>query len=246
MRPFTVDQLRRRLPAGVVPSWTKRLPGTAQFGGLFRKTEFAVDLKARTIEGYGSTSWISDLTGDVVVPDSFKRTIEERGPAGNRLIKGFLNHEDPIGMPEVLAEDQTGLHFVLKVSNLPKGDEALIGARDGIYGHCSYAYDVLSEMDARDEAAAPLLAKVDKEQSQTRPSRFLVEQKLYELGPVVWPMNETAVVLSVKSAFRHARSTAEREDILAAAGVEDAKKIAALEGELAALKKSIDRLWRVI
>lgn len=244
---MTVEDLRRdfaeRNPGMPVPSWAKRLPGHASFSASQRKAEFGVDFKERTISGYGSTNWVSDLTGDVVVEKSFDGTIAERGPDGNRLIKGFLDHEHPIGMPVSLQDDGKGLHYVIKVSDLPKGDEALIGARDGIYAHSSYAYDVLADVDARDEEAGPLLEKVDREQSQARPARFLVEQKLYELGPVIWPMNETARVMEVKSAFRRARSRAEREDLLMGAGMVavEAKKIAELEGELEALRKTIAR-----
>ena len=146
-------------------------------------SEFKVDLDAREITGYASVFGNRDLAGDVSEPGSFSKTLQERLP--KKLIKYFALHEDPIGVLKHAEEDSTGLLTVGKVSKTPEGDRALILAADGVLAHMSYAYDVVKSDVSKDEKTGQL-------------TRHLREQKLYEVGPVLWPCNEEAAVLAVK------------------------------------------------
>lgn len=145
--------------------------------------ELKADFGARTIEGYASVFNVVDLVGDVVMPGAFAKTISERQP--KKLIKVFLDHYIPIGMPLEIREDTRGLYTRSKVSAVPEGDKALQFCADGLCAHMSFAYDVIGREIVQREGAEPL--------------RRLTELKLYEYGPVHWPANEQAEILGMKA-----------------------------------------------
>lgn len=144
--------------------------------------ELKADFKGRVIEGYAATFNNVDLVGDVVMPGAFDKTIAERQP--RKLIKVFLDHVIPVGMPLTIRPDSRGLHTTSKISAVPEGDKCLQFVEDGLCAHMSFAYDVVTRELIHQESGEPI--------------RRLLELKLYEYGPVHWPANEQAEILGMK------------------------------------------------
>lgn len=133
-------------------------------------------------EAYAAIFGVKDNGGDVIHPGAFKRTLDHRMPT--KLIKVWRNHTDPVGMPVQMYEDTRGL-YIRGWLNLNKqaGRDTLTELRAGELAHMSIQYNIV-----RDEW--------DPETS----TLHLHELKLFEVGPVYWPMNESATVLAVKAA----------------------------------------------
>jgi len=170
--------------------------------------EIKADVDKRTIVGYAST-WDRDLVGDMIERGAFTRTIEQRFAKG--LIKTFLNHSEPIGVPTRMEQDEKGLHTESRIIRTRKGDEALEMAREGVTAHMSIGFDIIKGYETED----------DESGEQTR---HLTEIKLWEFGPVIWPANEEADILAVKAYRDELTNLAQRLPDLAAALVKRLKR----------------------
>ncbi len=188
------------------------------------KSKLEVDEGERIIEGYASIFDNVDLGGDMVVRGAFEKTIAERGPAGQNLIKVFWWHQDPIGYPLDIREDEKGLWTRARISKTPRGDEALTLARDGVAAHMSFAYDVVGEPE------------IDEKDGQE--IRILRELKLYEFGPVIWPMNEAAVVTAAKAKYGVPPKVEDGRELVWI----DGERLRKLETEIADLHKQARRI----
>ena len=149
-------------------------------------TEAAVNTMAREITAYASVFGNVDEVGDVVAPGAFTKTLQERYPAG--LIKVCWNHDEAIGRLVKAEQDSTGLLTVCKISKTEAGDEAMTLVADGVSRHFSFAGDIISSGPGRAADGSSV--------------RVLKEIRLDEVGPVLWPANESARILSVKSRIR--------------------------------------------
>lgn len=135
------------------------------------------DIAGRVFSGYASTFDV-DLGGDIITPGAFKKTIEGRQQA----VKVLWQHNQPIGKSMRMYEDSIGLFVEGKVSKTRLGDEAIELMRDGVVDQMSIGFSVpagKSEMDGN--------------------LRVIKEVKLFEFSPVTFPMNENAIITSVKS-----------------------------------------------
>lgn len=148
------------------------------------RQEMDVDDEKRRIVGYASTFGNKDWHDDVVMPGAFKKTIAERMP--QKLIKFFQDHWFPVGMPESMKEDEVGLMTETLVTSQPAGDSLLTMIKEGIYAHMSIGYDVIRGEEFADEETGE---EHDK----------LKEIRLWEYSSVIWPANEQAAILGVKS-----------------------------------------------
>jgi HK97 family phage prohead protease len=180
--------------------------------GTVTPQDLQLDDAERVIEGYLSVKNVIDLGGDVVLDGCFEETVQLHGPRGGDFIKHFYWHEHLIGRMLELREDDKGLWFRGHVSvGVPKAEECWTFAKDGTLKHCSFAYEVTRTVEEKDalKMGAPAGAK-----------RYLAACRVFEGGPVPWPMNESADISAVKAA-------------LARAGIMDyAARIAELEAEL--------------
>jgi HK97 family phage prohead protease len=150
----------------------------------------AVDLDARTFQGYAAT-WDQDQVGDVIHRGAFAKSIKESFPKGR--IKILWQHRDPIGLPTEMREDDTGLFVKGRVSKTALGDEALELMRDEVVDSMSIGFVVPMGKSEYDEAEG---------------IRHIREVKLYEFSPVTFPANEAAIITGVKSleeAIRYGR-----------------------------------------
>lgn len=145
-----------------------------------------VDAEARTIEFYGSVFGNRDSVGDVVDRGAFAKTISERIP--RKLIKIFRNHYDPVGMPIELREDSFGLFCLGRIDKTVAGDECLEQCTTGTLAHASFMYRVMQHRLENEEGGEESL--------------HLTELKLYETGPVNFPANELATILSAAKSGR--------------------------------------------
>lgn len=153
------------------------------------QTEVEVDVDQRIIQGYFSKFTSPDPIGDLTKPGTFTKTIQERGPRQTERgirskIKLGFNHGDVIGIPVLIREDSVGAYYEGKVDPTPLGDMILTRIDSGSLDGCSFEYSLV-------KASYP---KGDKSVS-----RILDEVKLYELGPVDYPMHEDAGITGRKS-----------------------------------------------
>ncbi len=149
---------------------------------MFYKTlswEVKADTKQRKFTGYASKFGNIDLHGDIIEKGAFAKTIQERMP--KKAIKVLWQHMDPLGMPEVLEEDESGLYVEGRISKTRLGDEAMTLMDDGVVDGMSIGYDVVKD-----------------EFDDQHGIRRLKELKLYEVSVVTWGANPEAMVTNVK------------------------------------------------
>lgn len=147
-----------------------------------------VDYGQRIIQGYFS-KFTPDPIGDLTRKGTFTKTINERGPketprgVRSKIKMGF-NHGEVIGIPISIQEDDTGAYYEGKVDETELGDKILTRVKSGSLDACSFEYSVINSQP------------VDGDKSVRR---ILTEVKLYELGPVDYPMHEDAIIYGMKS-----------------------------------------------
>lgn len=143
--------------------------------------ETAIDMSARTIEGYAST-WDLDQAGDIIHPGAFTKTIDEGFKNGR--VKMLWQHDAPLGMPTEMFEDNRGLYVKGKISRTQLGDEALELMRDGVVDRMSIGFSIPQNKSGfNDETGV----------------RNIHEVKLFEFSPVTFPANDAAHIMAVKS-----------------------------------------------
>ena len=136
------------------------------------------DIAGRVFSGYASTFDV-DLGGDIITPGAFKKTIEGR----QDKIKVLWQHSEPIGRSMRLYEDSIGLFVEGKVSKTRLGDEAIELMRDKVVNQMSIGFTI----------------PAGKSEMSDDGLRIIREVKLFEFSPVTFPMNENAIITSVKS-----------------------------------------------
>lgn len=134
--------------------------------------------------GYASTFGNVDQGGDVVLRGAFAESIRQRFET-KALPKTKLlwqhDSDEPIGQPVVLKEDDRGLYSEFKLSRTTRGNDAYELLKDGVLDSLSIGY--IPEDVEYDDAGIRKLKKVD----------------LMEVSIVSFPMNEQALITSVKA-----------------------------------------------
>ena len=133
-----------------------------------------------TFTGYASTFVNEpDSYGDIVDKGAFKKTIKEN----KNRIKHLWNHSfmEPIGKPDELSEDDTGLLVKGRlVLGVQRAKETLALMKAGVVNEMSIGYDTITE-------------------SIIKGVRHLKEVRLWDVSPVTFAANQTAVILDVKA-----------------------------------------------
>lgn len=155
----------------------------------------SVDMGQRIVEGYAST-WDTDEVGDVIMPGAFQKSLSERYPAGK--IKLLRDHDQPIGVPLEMYEDDRGLYVKARVSETPLGDETLQLARDGVINAFSIGFSI---------------PRGKSDYSEDMEIRYIRECKLYEFSLVTFPANEAAVLTAVKELATVSRNAGSLREI---------------------------------
>jgi HK97 family phage prohead protease len=144
-----------------------------------------VNMSSRTFAGYAST-WDEDLGGDIISKGAFNKTMQER----KDRVKVLWQHNEPIGKSVGMSSDSKGLFVEGKISKTRLGDEAIELMNDGVIDQMSIGFNVPS----------------GKSEYNEKGNRLIHEVKLFEYSLVTFPMNEKAIITSVKSvsdAIRH-------------------------------------------
>jgi HK97 family phage prohead protease len=109
----------------------------------FKALDF--DEGSRKVSGLLSAFNIKDSDGDVIRPNSFMKSINDRGPKSgtNRRIAHLRNHdwEHQIGKFLELEETQEGLKFVSQLGRSTKGTDAFLDYQDGILNEHSIGFE---------------------------------------------------------------------------------------------------------
>jgi phage head maturation protease len=145
-----------------------------------------VDVKQGIVKGQFCAHNIKDLGGDISIYGSLKKTIEERGPNGKKLIKFCLNHERK-GLPGVLKElweENSGGFYAAKAGSNNAGVDFLKMVESDIINQHSYGYiDIKTDFDTSLKA------------------NILRELKLLEVSAVEFlGMNPETTYIEMKSA----------------------------------------------
>lgn len=104
-----------------------------------------IDIKARTIEGYGAVWHNVDSYGDVLLPTCCDKSIAERGYDSKTSRKMVLlnqhNQTEPIGHFVDMKSDEYGLYFKAYIDKTQKGDEVLEQISSGTLNQYSIGFN---------------------------------------------------------------------------------------------------------
>ena len=135
------------------------------------------NLSQRTFAGYAST-WDEDLGGDIITKGAFNKTMERKD-----RVKVLWQHNELIGKNLDMRTDSTGLFVEGKISKTRLGDEALELMNDRVIDQMSIGFSIPN----------------GKSEYNEKGNRLIHEVKLFEYSLVTFPMNEKAIITSVKS-----------------------------------------------
>ncbi len=150
-----------------------------------------------TFSGYGSVFGNIDDGGDMIMPGAFAKTLRESALSG-RMPRMFVNHAGmpfgtttandliPVGVWTKMAEDSKGLAVEGRLINLDtERGKSIHGAmKEGAIDGLSIGYKATN---------------FTRGTKATDPLRTINEAKLFEVSLVALPMNEKALISSVKS-----------------------------------------------
>jgi len=155
-----------------------------------------VDGKKGIITGYASVFNNEDSDGDTIIPGAFTKTILERGPqSAQPRIKFLRNHYswEPIGVLQVLQEDQKGLYYEAQAGTHAIGIDTVKMIESGLITEHSIGFETV-----RKQVIDPNADWKDRKQ-------ILQEIKLWELSALTaWGANEQTGGATVKSMGKEA------------------------------------------
>jgi HK97 family phage prohead protease len=186
---------------------------------LSRK-EFVVEWKAvkdqpRMIKGYGSTFGPpADHGGDIIEKGAFTKTIASRVKQGvvPLLDSHIYDSAHTLGTVVDASEDDYGLMFTASLADVPSVEEIRQKMLQGHLKKTSIGYNTVRQSYSEDKATGETY-------------RHLLEVDLYEISVVPLPMNERAVITTVKDMIDGESSL---EDIIALLGQLDDEELASL------------------
>jgi hypothetical protein len=111
-----------------------------------------VDAKNGIVAGYFSAFGMVDSDGDIIMPGSFKRSIQDWGVDGKQRIKHLLNHNpsQPLGKLTVLKEDNYGLYYESKIGSHQLGKDFIKMVESGLINEHSIGFKTLGEQKGAD------------------------------------------------------------------------------------------------
>lgn len=139
----------------------------------------ASDKEEMKFAGFASTPDL-DQGGDIIVKGAWGRTLAERG-AKVKMLWGHKSDLMPLGRFTMIEERESGLYVEGKISDTAQGRDAMTLMRDGAIDSMSIGY-IAKESDYRDDGV-----------------RVIKDLDLFEVSLVNFPMNEKAIITSVKN-----------------------------------------------
>jgi HK97 family phage prohead protease len=146
------------------------------------------DAKKGIVTGYASIFGNVDSDNEMVMPGAFAKTLMERGCNSPKpRIKHLWQHDSwqPIGVPNVLNEDEKGLYFETQFGKDSFSQDKLQQHIDKIITELSIGYNIVKQEDMMDADGKVLYRK-------------LLELKLWEYSSVTWGANSLTEVISAK------------------------------------------------
>ena len=140
-----------------------------------------VDAKKGIVTGYFSAFNIKDSDGDIIRPGAFKRSIEEWHPKGR--IKHLMNHDPskPLGVLQILKEDEYGLYYESKIGTHNLGQDFIKMVESDLVREHSIGFSVIREQKGQE-------------------GNEMFDLKLYEGSSLTaWGANEYTPLLGMKS-----------------------------------------------
>jgi hypothetical protein len=138
-----------------------------------------------TFEGYGSVFHVEDYYKDVVMPGAFTKSLSSwKSKGAMPALLWSHNHDSPIGVYEDMTEDEHGLlvRGRLLIDDVVLARETYALMKAGAVGGLSIGY-------------RPVVEEYDHKSSINR----LKELDLWETSLVVFPANEAAQVIGIKT-----------------------------------------------
>jgi len=161
-------------------------------------------VEERTVKQLFAIMGVVDDGGDRIHPGAFAKTLAERYDR----VKVLWQHdrwEPPVGVPALLKElskpelpptltakfpDATGaLYGEIKYLDTPRGNEILVGIREGAITENSFGYD-------------PMKADFEAPDGDLPQVRNLREIRLWDVSPVNWGMNEATMNMKVALPYK--------------------------------------------
>ena len=165
----------------------------------YRTAEIRADSDGAGLSGYASHFGSIDAYGTAVKRGAFAKTISERGSR----VPVLWNHwpDSPIGKPDELKEDDTGLWFSASISEgTTHGRDVMTLLRDGVPLGMSFGFETLKsrpieEADSLNWDQAP---DFYKDPANREYVRVIEEVRLWEISVVTFPANEMATINDVR------------------------------------------------
>ncbi len=168
--------------------------------------------------GYGSTfGGKADFGGDIIVQGAFADTIRKDGKFGNGISMLFQHANDrPVGKWLELQENKSGLKVTGQLALKTKdGQETHEFMKLGIIKSLSIGWESLKV----DSEGLDVPKEDAIEWNEKNGTRLLKKIDLWEISPVLFPMNPKANITDVKCAFTEAKTVRELEHALKEAGL---------------------------
>jgi HK97 family phage prohead protease len=143
-----------------------------------------VDSEQRRVKAVWARCGNIDLDNDIIVPEAFTKTINERGPGGKNLVWSLVDHcadmNNVIGKPEQLYVEGDMLIAITPIVETEKGEDIIKMYEAGLINQHSIGFSTIK-------------SNVDKEGIRT-----ITELKLYEGSAVLWGANPETPTLGFK------------------------------------------------
>jgi hypothetical protein len=174
----------------------------------FAGCKILVDDAAGIIEAYVSIMGIADDSwmNDIIEMGAFKKTIQERGPAGSNKIRVLWVHgiQEVIGLPLVIEEhgreklpDLVKNKFPQAIGGLFTRTQIVMDVQRGREAFALYKSGAMDEWSIGFNAMDSWLEKRDKVTY-----RHLREIRLWEYSPVPWGANPGTTTVSVRNSLQ--------------------------------------------
>lgn len=180
----------------------------------YRTAEIRADSDNGGLSGYASHFGSIDSYGTAVKKGAFAQTISQRGDK----IPVLWNHwpDSPIGKPDELKEDDTGLWFNASISEgTTHGRDVMTLLRDGVPLGMSFGFETLKSrpIEEADELNWEQAPEFYKQPENREYVRIIEEVRLWEISVVTFPANEMATINDVRQAAQVDALTTLLEDL---------------------------------
>ena len=150
-----------------------------------------MDIRSRNVKAVWAKCGNLDLDNDVIVPEAFTKTIQERGPLGKNLIWSLVDHRSSmkyaLGKPKELYVEGNALIAVTEIIETEMGEDMLKLYEDNLINQHKIGFSTIkSEMD------------------NSTGIRTIKELMLYEGSAVLWAANPETPTLAMYKGMEQA------------------------------------------